>query len=129
MTETPFNAWSGPSRIISSGQVSTFMGHSLILRVDDHDLCSSVEFTFGDDGGEFNVTTAKQTDGWVFHVINCRTTDGRGTSKPVLLAETDHELLFLHFRVFLFGSTPDHTVHYTFFGANKAAVGWRSAPG
>ena len=105
------------------------MGHPITLKIRDNSISTQVRFEFVDDGGEFAVRSAKEELGWAFQVHNCNSADGRGTAKPVLLGHTDTDLLFLHFRVFLYGKTEDYTVHYTFFAVNKEAVGWQATSG
>ena len=58
-------------------------------------------------------------------LVNFGGTAGRGSAQPVLLSETPRDLLFFHFRVFRYGRTDDHTVHYTFYRVAKDQVGWR----
>jgi len=105
------------------------MGNPLVLQMVCGALSTTVQFNFVGQEGEFNVSSSRTDAGWEFTVHNATSATGRGTARPVLLNQSAHELLFLHFRVFLYGNTPDHTVHYTFFAADKAAVGWQPAPG
>jgi hypothetical protein len=63
-------------------------------------------------------------DGVALELVNFDGVEGRGTSLPALLAEVGPDLVFLHFRVFRWGRTPDRTVHWTFYRVPKEGVSW-----
>jgi hypothetical protein len=116
---------SGPATILASGQVTAFMGHELCLRLDDPiDLV--VDFAFESDPTVDDVAVDVTTfaNRMRLKCVNFDRADGRGSAQPVLLGEIGATLVFLHFRVFLFGRTDDRTVHYTLYTTTKDDVGW-----
>lgn len=121
---------SGAATVIASGQVTSFGGQPLRfgLKVDE-DLTFQVELVFASDPalGDVAVRPEHLDDGLRFHLVNFDGADGRGSAVPVLLGELGEHLWFMHFRVFRYGRTEDHTVHYSFYKARKADVGWRPA--
>lgn len=115
---------SGPARIVASGEATTFFGHPLQIRLDLPEGPLHVAFTFA-PGPTPQVTTDLSDAGWTFALSGFDDDAGRGSAEPVLLGELGTDLLFLHFRAFLFGATPDHTLHYTCFRVAKDAIGWK----
>lgn len=114
---------SGPARVVASGEVTSFFGHPLEIRLDLPEGPLHVSFTFK-PGDTPRADSALGDEGWSFTLHGFDDAAGRGSAEPVLLGELDAELVFLHFRAFRFGETPDHTLHYTCFRVPKAAVGW-----
>lgn len=115
---------SGPARVVAAGQVTGFFGHPLELRVDLSEGPLHVAFTFR-DGPEVRADTRMDDTGWTVELTGIDDASGRGSAEPMLLGALGTDLLFLHFRAFRFGTTPDRTVHYTFFRVAKDSVGWR----
>ena len=119
---------SGPAQVIEGGVVTTFGGNNLVLVLELPEDNLVVELCFDRDAsGEPAVHTHETEVGWRLSCVNFDDPAGRGSALPVLLGELGDDLVFLHFRVFRYGSTPDRTVHYTFFRAAKARVGWSPA--
>lgn len=122
---------SGPASVVASGEVTTFFGHGLQLRLMLPEGAYSLDLTFRTDPtcADVDVRTSISPQGFQVELVNFDRPDGRGSAEPVLLGALGDELLFLHFRVFRFGRTADHTVHYTLFRANRHDVGWQDAEG
>ncbi|HMV65578.1 MAG TPA: hypothetical protein PKA64_01915 [Myxococcota bacterium] len=122
---------SGPAAVVASGEVTTFFGHGLLLQLALPGGVFGLELRFRTDPAcpDVDVRTEIGDTGFVVELVNFDRADGRGSSDPVLLGALGDELLFLHFRVFRFGRTPDHTVHYTLFRASRHDVGWQDAAG
>ncbi|MBN2800496.1 MAG: hypothetical protein JXX28_15250 [Deltaproteobacteria bacterium] len=109
---------SGSAQIISSGMVTTFGGASLRLTLAHEQEQASLELRFHTvpDHQGVGVSTSQQPDGThLFDLVNFDTPEGRGTSVPAELGPMLGGVLWVHFRVFRYGNTPDHTVHYTFY--------------
>ncbi len=117
---------SGPAQVLHSGIVTTFGGNPLQMIVPLPGDTLAVQWHFEQDrevhGAAFD---CQATDtGYRIVCTNIEDAAGRGSSDPVLLGELGPDLFFVHFRVFRFGDTPDCTLHYTFFRADKETVGW-----
>lgn len=118
---------SGPARVVASGEVTSFFGHPLAIRFDLPEGPLHVSFAFK-PGQEPHADSELRDDGWAFTLSGFDDDRGRGSAEPVLLGELADDLVFLHFRAFRFGETPDHTLHYTCFRVPKADVGWEPTP-
>lgn len=107
---------SGPARVLAAGTVTTWFGHPLELRLElpEGPLRVSLAFRTDPDDPKVRVLPTRHLGGWHFEAVNFDTNEGRGTSEPALLGAFGTDLVFLHFRAFRYGQTPDHTVHYTF---------------
>lgn len=116
---------SGPARVLAGGSATCFMGQELHLRLKEP-VELVVELAFADDPSLEDVAVDVTTFANRLRLVckNFDHPDGRGSAKPVLLGEAEDVLLFLHFRVFLYGRTEDRTVHYTVYAVEKADVGW-----
>ncbi len=119
---------SGPARVVESGLVTTFMGNPVKLILETG---ATVELAFQTtpDQPDIRVETEWTDEGICFHCFNFDDESGRGSREPALLGEMGEDLLFFHFRVFLWGTTVDRTIHYTFYAVNKEAVSWESQTG
>ncbi|MFT4622322.1 MAG: hypothetical protein ACI8PZ_000978 [Myxococcota bacterium] len=117
---------SGPADVLDAGMVTTFTGHDLTLLLVLPEGRWTVELAFSSDPAvdDVSVQATPVPDGLRLECVNFDGPDGRGSSLPVLLGELGDDLVFFHFRAFRYGRTPDHTVHYTFYRASKADVGW-----
>ena len=130
---------SGPARILASGMLTSFAGHPVRFTIEDP-IRLVLEMVFETDpavdGLNIDVTRPRlDTDelgpGTEFlrmRCVNFDSDDGRGSAEPVLLGESGDDLAFFHFRVFRFGTTVDHTLHYTLYLASKEALGWVPKP-
>jgi len=122
---------SGPAEVLSTASVTTFVGHPLRVNLILDGSPWFLEMSFEDDPSVEGMDARTSiVDGGV--QISCTNFDdlsGRGSATPVLLGEVGSRLLFLHFRVFRYGSSVDRTVHYTVYRVEKAAVDWTPASG
>lgn len=116
---------SGPADVVACGQTTTFAGHPLRLSLELADAAPiSVELVFEAGPGP-EVKSTVQGDGLRLVLTGFDGPEGRGTALPALLGEVGDDMLFLHFRVFLWGETPDRTVHWTIYRAPKAQLSFR----
>lgn len=122
---------SGPAWVLASGSATTFGGHplALVLQMADDNLAVELRFEEDPAAPGAAVRSAESPTGWIFRCVNFEPLAGRGSAEPVLLGEIGEDLVFLHFRAFRYGASRDWTVHYTFFRAHKARVGWTARPG
>ena len=107
---------SGPAIVVSSGQATSFAAHPLRVAVqmlDDSVYTLSFDCSVDPTVGEPEVSVQPEPWGVTFRLINF--SDGRGSAEPVALGVIGEHRFYLHFRVFLYGQTADHTVHWTFF--------------
>ncbi len=118
---------SGPARVADSGVVTAFMGFPLRIHTPIEGYRFGVELRFRTDASCDDVHVGSEfVDGTlILDLVNFDTDTGRGSSRPVLIGQTDTEAVFFHFKVFRYGATVDHTVHYTFFVANKDEIGFQ----
>lgn len=117
---------SGPARVVDSGVATTFGGHPLVLVLElgEDNLVVELRFTTDPTSLEASVHADSTDVGYVIRCVNFNDGSGRGSATPVLLGELDEDLVFMHFRAFRHGNSPDHTVHYTFYRVRKERVGW-----
>lgn len=116
---------SGPAAVIGSGSATVFWSNDLVFGVDYGGIPFTVTMGFvSDPAVGVEVRTSWPGGGLRFDLVNFDGADGRGSAAPVLITEVGEELIFLHFRVFRYGMTPDRTVHWTFYAAPKAEVTW-----
>ena len=118
---------SGPARVADSGVVTAFMSFPLRIETPIEGYRFAVEMRFQTDSSVEDVDVSSEfVDGTlILTLVNFDTDAGRGSSRPVLIGQTEDEAVFFHFKVFRYGATDDHTVHYTFFAANKEAIGFQ----
>ncbi|MCB9668603.1 MAG: hypothetical protein H6736_03410 [Alphaproteobacteria bacterium] len=116
---------SGPARVVASGSATCFMGHELTLTIEEP-VAIVVDLAFESDPSVEDVAVDVATFANRMRLVckNFDRADGRGSAQPVLLGEAGDLLVFLHFRVFLYGRTADRTVHYTLYAVRKDDVGW-----
>lgn len=116
---------SGPGRLLSSGTATAFMGHPLSVSFElPDDSWYRVDFRCSTDPSDAEPGIEVEAHPWGIDLGLRNFEEGRGSAVPVLLGETEHELFFLHFRVFRHGDTVDHTVHWTAYVASKSEVQW-----
>lgn len=119
---------SGPARVVEHGTTTTFGGYPLLLMLELPEDNFVVEVCFEQHDGEPVGVAPEETDvGLRLRCINFDGAEGKGSAVPVLLGELGDDLVFFHFRAWLYGRTNDHTVHYTFYRVAKDAIGWRPA--
>lgn len=106
---------SGPATVISHGTTTAFFGYPLLWELLLDDQPFTVSMTFATDEGALRVESDPSAWGIAFTLFNFDNSQGRGSSRPVLLGELGGQVYFLHFRCFRYGQTDDHTVHYTFY--------------
>ncbi|TNE84579.1 MAG: hypothetical protein EP330_29265 [Deltaproteobacteria bacterium] len=102
-------AESGGARLIASGEITSFFGAPVVLRFDD--WAFAVRFSFKQDDGDVRLDVKTGDDHAELVAYNFD--EGRGTAEPMPLVRRDQWGLWLHFRVFRYGSTADHTFHYS----------------
>ena len=107
---------SGKAQIGASGQITTFDGEPLTLRLRIEGWTIRLRWEFASDEAVADVAVEMQhveEDLLLLRCVNFDGSDGRGTGRPLQIADSDYGAIFLHFRVFLFGKTMDRTIHYT----------------
>lgn len=124
------NPSSGPAHVLASGELTTFFGHPLRLSLELPEGPFDLELRFLSDPAvdDVAVRSTPSPTGIGLELVNFDRPDGRGTRDPMLLGAVGDDLLFLHFRVFRFGTSPDHTLHFTAYRASRADVGWQELP-
>ena len=117
---------SGAATVIASGTVASFGGNTLRYELSLPERLFVLELVFHSDAGrpDPRVESVPTDDGYVFGLYNFDAQEGRGSARPVLLADLGDDALFLHFRVSHHGRTDDRTVQYTFYRVAKAAIAW-----
>lgn len=123
------NIQSGPARVVDTGIATTFMGFPLQIdaKIDSYAFGVRLVFRSDPDVPDVHVDSAWDNSHLVLTCVNFDNAEGRGSSRPVLLGEADTDAVFFHFKVFRYGNTDDRTVQYTFFAANKDAIGLQPA--
>lgn len=121
----PMQITSGPAHVLAAGDVTTFAGHGLVLRLDLDGVDVAVELEFQSDPSieDVMVGTEEIPGGYRIRCVNFDGPDGRGSSVPVLVGSIGSDGIFLHFRVFRWGRTDDRTVHYSFYRVPGAITG------
>lgn len=115
---------SGAALIVASGLTTTYFGEPLVLGVEEEGWAAAVVMIFRSDpeNPALSLQTYQDPGGaHYFELVNFDMAQGKGTSVPALLGEAGEGWLWLHFRVFRYGQTPDYTVHYTFFWTPTSA--------
>lgn len=112
------SARSGRTTIVASAEITTFEGHPLELTLwpsPDESLVLEWSFRTDPEVEDVAVTMASKEQSLHFECVNFNTAEGRGTGKPLHLADIGGHRFWVHFRVFLYGKTEDRTVHYTIY--------------
>ncbi|MCB9677480.1 MAG: hypothetical protein H6737_20395 [Alphaproteobacteria bacterium] len=116
---------SGEAKVVDCGTVTGFMGHPIVLDIQDPvDLVVEFDFYTNEDVEDVAVAVSSFGNQMRLECTNFDKADGRGSAQPVLVGEVGDTLVFLHFRVWLYGRTDDRTLHYTLFSVKKDDVGW-----
>jgi hypothetical protein len=117
---------SGPASIVKQGTVTCFGGNPLCWVMEWEENTFEIAMEFSADGSrpESYVNTEHRDGGILFECVNFDGVSGKGSAVPVLLGELGDLLVFMHFRVFLYGDTKDRTVHFTIYQVNKDEVDW-----
>lgn len=115
---------SGPAQVIGTGTATTFFGHPLVLtaHVEGNPIEVRLRFLPSET---VTVETLELAHGYQFDCHGFTDDVGRGSAQPVLIGTFGDELIFFHFRAMRYGASIDTTVHYTFYRATKADVGWQ----
>ena len=115
---------SGPTKILDSGQVTTFAGADLHFAFEVDEVPFTFEMVFETDPAVDDVAVhVTQTErGLVLQCVNFDKPDGRGSAVPVALGEVGEFVVFVHFRVSRYGTSVDRTVHYTFYAAPRSVL-------
>lgn len=106
---------SGPARVLTSGQATTFRGHGLAVELEDPAF--RVVFAFA-DGEEAGVAMDPFEGGVTLTCVGLDDRPGRGSAEPVAVGQVGATVLWLHFRVFRWGASDDRTVHWTVFAVD-----------
>ncbi len=114
---------SGPATVVESGMVTGFMGHAIRLQIDAGAIVE-LAFESDPDRPEPRAETEWTDFGIRFRLFNFDDTPGRGSREPAMLGEMGDGYLFFHFRAFRWGTSPDFTVHYTFYTVPADSVSW-----
>ncbi len=124
-------AVSGGVAVVASGTTTTFGGADLVLTVDGPDGRLILRLVFVTDPARPDLAVQADADpaGLTLTLTNFDSADGRGSAHPVLVGALGDDLLLAHFRVFRYGRTPDHTVHWTFYRAPAADLVFADGPG
>lgn len=107
---------SGPAIVVSSGEATCFAAHPLRVAVqmlDDSVYTLTFHCSVDPTAEEPGVAVRQEPWGVILELVNF--SGGRGSAEPVALGVVGEHRFYLHFRVFLYGKTADHTVHWTFF--------------
>lgn len=117
---------SGAARIISDGFATTFLGQDLVFAIDEAEAGFRMQvvlhFTH-DDQLDDVALSVEHTDGnLLLTLVNFDSDKGRGSAAPVMLCQVGDQVVFLHFKVFRFGRTDEHSVQYTFFAVPGSEV-------
>jgi hypothetical protein len=111
---------SGPATVVASGEVTSFRGHPVIVRIPWAEGAGlRVEFHF-EDGPEPTVRFEPEADRAVFVLTGFTDVVDRGSAEPILVATADTASLYLHFRVRHGGRTLDRTLHFTAYQLDTA---------
>ena len=114
-------AQSGPAHVIAAGSVTTFEGSGLTLWIEQPEGRLRLTLSFRTDPAVEDVAVEPtfEDDGATLVLTNFDRADGRGTAHPVPLGHFGGDAILFHFRVHLYGRTPDRTVHYTIYRVVK----------
>ena len=105
---------SGPARVVSSGQATTYRGHPLLVTFDLAEGPFVIEWVFA-PGEDPAVDAEAIPGGRRLRCVGLDDRPGRGTSDPTVVGQVGGDDLLLHFRVFRWGASEDWTVHWTLF--------------
>jgi hypothetical protein len=122
---------SGPAWVLDSGTVTTFGGNPLllVLELPEDNFAVELRFSHEPEISSAEVRSEETGTGLLLQCVNFEPLAGRGSALPVLLGELGEDLVFLHFRAFRYGASPDWTVSFTFYRSHKDRVGWTSPGG
>lgn len=121
----PLRLASGPASVVAHGEATTFCGHPLVIGfelLDGSDFAVELRFRTDPADPALRVNPTAVEGRLSLACINFDAADGRGSALPVWLTLRDGTAYFLHFRVFRYGRTDDHTVHYTIYAVPEAHV-------
>jgi hypothetical protein len=125
------SARSGIAELLGEVTLTTFGGAGVVVELPraSGPLVVSFSFVSDEDVEDVAVRSLPATSGLALELVNFDTADGRGSAWPVPLREEGVWTIFLHFRVWKFGKTPDRTVHFTFYRAQSDQVFHEGTPG
>ncbi len=115
------SASSGPAQIIASGILISFKGEPISMKLNP---VGNLEFRFADDPrqqaprmhGELSPSGSL-----AIHLTNFNNPAGTGNSEPLKIGREDDRTLYLNFRVYRLGGSPDRTLHYTIYSVREPA--------
>ena len=115
------SASSGPAQVVDSGVLISFKGEPIAIKLNP---VGSLEFRFADDPsqpaprmhGELTPSGAL-----TIHLTNFNNPVGTGSSEPLRIGREGDQTLYLNFRVYRLGGSPDRTLHYTIYSVREPA--------
>ena len=125
------SARSGIAEFLDEVTLTSFGGAGVVVELarPSGPLVVSFSFVSDDEVEDVAVRSLPATSGLALELVNFDTADGRGSAWPVPLCEEGSWTIYLHFRVWKYGKTPDRTVHFTFYRAQTGQVFHEGAPG
>ena len=115
------SASSGPAQVVDSGILISFKGEPIAIKLNP---VGSLEFRFADDPsqpaprmhGELTPSGAL-----TINLTNFNNPIGTGSSEPLRIGREGDQTLYLNFRVYGLGGSPDRTLHYTIYSVREPA--------
>lgn len=104
----------GEATVLTTHTVTTFAGAGLVIELEHARFPVRVVLDFVVDADRGVAVDVEWLPNGVRLVLT-NLVEGRGSARPFLIGQVGPDLLYLHFRVFRYGDTPDHTVHYTIY--------------
>ena len=122
---------SGVAEVLHSTVVTTFggMGAKVTLNLSGRDILVEVNFESDVKVEDVAVNPHYTDDGLSLTLINFDGDDGRGSAWPVPVTAVGENTIFLHFRVFKYGRSPDRTLHLTFYSVANVDFSYLGPPG
>lgn len=108
----PVRIESGGAAAIASGEVTSFFGAPITVHLEEWRF--EVVLILAQDDGDVRLDVQSDDDRIRLTAFNFD--EGRGTAEPIAIVRRGDIGLWLHFRVFRYGTSIDHTVHYTVWG-------------
>lgn len=125
------SARSGVADVLAQMTMTTFGGAGVVVELARSTGPVVVALSFVTDSSvpDVEVRTLPASSGVALELVNFDADDGRGSAWPVPLKNEGDSTIYLHFRVWRYGKSPDRTVHFTFFKALSKQVCHEGPPG
>jgi hypothetical protein len=104
------SASSGPAQVVDSGILISFKGEPIAIKLSP---VGSLEFRFGDDPSQPAPRMHGEltpSGGLTIHLSNFNNPVGTGSSEPLKIGREGDQNLYLNFRVYRLGGSPDRTL-------------------